>query len=234
MAVFSHVAHARVVVQHIGANDPLTEGFVLDHLVGGAEIGPVFDDLGRDAWMIKSNSPQEAVEYQAFFTDQDREDAIAHGWELSATVRFIDVSESQNAQSLGFDTGSEAFWLTFFTDLNGVLRVSDRRGTSYSLEDSDGGYHSFKLEYDTLTAAASLWVDGAESGLEFLSDVSTNQRMLRLSTGEGPDHAHWNEVTFRIIPEPMTVALLTGLSALFFVGIVRWRKRKAAGLAGFL
>lgn len=231
--LFSLTLHAQIVVEHMGANDPVTEGFALTRFLGNPEVGPVFDDLGRDAWMIKLTSVSDNVQYTHNLTQQQGEDAMRFGWELSATVRFLSMPPSTG---LAFHTGNDLFWMMFRTFPNGVLYVTDNRGTAYSFEDHDGGYHNYKLVYDPLSELAKLWVDGIDTGVEFLPRSSTSGSWLMLGAGESVEgtQAHWHEINLTIVPEPATLALLTGVGALFVAGIVRRRKRKGRSRSGEL
>lgn len=50
-------ATAQVVIQHAGANDPLTQGFYI-HSTDEVQVGPVSDDMGFDAWKIDNTGAQ--------------------------------------------------------------------------------------------------------------------------------------------------------------------------------
>ena len=81
------------------------------------------------------------------------------------------------------------------------------------------------------TELTKLWVDGIDTGVEFLPRSSTSS-LLVLGAGEAVTEAYWHELTLTIVPEPATVALLTGVGALFVAGFVRRRIRKRRGQYG--
>jgi hypothetical protein len=235
-AFFLHFADAQVVVQHLGANDPKTEGFqlkVVNPPWGNyVLLGPVLDDLGRDAWSIKPDWIQPGAGAYANYTyslsSQQQQDALTYGWVMSATLRLVE----DGPQSLTFYTGTEFFRL-IFRKWNGVPMVGTSGSGAFLLEYSDGGYHSYSLLYDAVDKVASLWVDGVELGMEVRGRSSTEAGELSLHTGgDAPSHIHWSEFSLTIIPEPATVALLAGAAALFLAGIVRRRWRKNASRAG--
>src|SRR5699024_6497975 len=132
LALFLPTTYAQVVVRHSGANNPLTEGFVFDWKARNTEVGPVLDDGGRDAWLIKHSSVEDTIRYIHPLTERQGADAMTYGWELSTTVRFVDMPP---ASGLTFQTGNESFRMRFETHpIGGLLRVSDNRGTAYTLE----------------------------------------------------------------------------------------------------
>jgi hypothetical protein len=228
LAALLQVVHAQIIVQHIGANDPRTEGFVRTNFVGKTEVGPVFDDFGRDAWMIKLTSVSDHVYYTHYLTPQQTAEAMTYGWELSVTVRFLAMPPST---ALNFQTGNEGFTMDFRSGPAGELAVIDRRGTYYFVEDHQGGYHNYRFVYDPLLELAILWVDGVDTGVGFRSSSVSGERSLWLAAGESREgtQAHWHEITLTIIPEPATVALLSGLGALLLAGVVRRRRRASFG-----
>lgn len=55
----------QTIIQHLGAANPVTEGFTLNS-TGDVQLGPVFGDLGFDSWMIHSRTHTESATYNYF------------------------------------------------------------------------------------------------------------------------------------------------------------------------
>lgn len=217
------VAHGQVVVQHTGANDPITEGFTLLQ-PGNAEVGPVFEDFDRDAWSIRLQSQTEYGAYEHALTERERQDAATFGWELSVTLRFLSFPDVWG-NGVYFYTGAHRFSMEFFTDSDGTLWISDSlSGGDYRFEGGDDDYHRYTLVYDPLAELARLWVDGVDSEFDFRPRNSGSDASFRFGAGQVVTHAHWNEVSLTIIPEPATVALVAGILAL--AGAVVYRPKR--------
>lgn len=217
-------ASGQVVVQHLGAIDPRIEGFRLS-LGEPAEIGPVFDDLGFDAWKIRSTSHNDWASYAYTLTDQELQAAMDKGWRLSAQVRFVETSEDARFK-IEFNMGTRRFRVAIsgVNDREIVPSGDDIDPFSIDLDALD--YHEYELRYNPLLDRAALWVDGVEHKTDiFGREVQTSVPVIIFgATGESITHSHWNEVTFEIIPEPATVALLAGVGALLATSTLRRRQ----------
>ncbi len=218
-------AFSQTIIQHSGANNPLTEGFSISSLHNPEvqQLGPVFDDQGFDAWSIKDSRPSGYTFYQYALLPEETESASIHGWMMSANMRFVELGDSR----LDLMTASNGF--TFYLTLksNGDIVVSHRQVVLYTIEGGGNDYHEFSLVYDVEDTTVSLWIDGSLRLTNIFESTNYSAPTSVLFGNGGPHgHTHWNEFTFAAIPEPATVALLSGLGALVFVGALRWRERK--------
>jgi hypothetical protein len=227
-SILSFTASAQVVIRHIGANDPETEGFI-PFGSGMVETGPVFDDFGRDSWSIKSIDGSGSY-YSHPVDAEDRQAAINYGWIVSGDMRITDPN---GRGMLQFGANENAYRITaWLVDGNDII-INNGGHTVYRIENGGTNYHRYTFVYDALDQAASLWIDGI-----FRANVVSHNALPQGGLYFGVDgvgvsgHTHWSEVSLTIIPEPSTVALLTGFGALFFTGAVRWRKRKSSSLRG--
>jgi hypothetical protein len=222
--------HAQTTVfQHYGAVDPTTEGFSL--LSGGSpSIMPIVDDLGSDAWSIRVGS-QEFADYSINLTAQQQAEAAAFGWVLSMNLRIV---EPLGASNFGFGifgslvTGSESYTVRFAAQTNGdpIVLLGN---TQYTLDGVGAGYHDYQFRHDSIEGVTSFWVNDT-----YLTSVtgafSANEGQFRWGGGQHPGgiwHAHWNEVSFTIVPEPSSWALFAGGLCVACVAVRRLRKRRS-------
>lgn len=223
LSLLMNALHARLVVQHIGADDPQVQGFVLMP-PGNGEVGPVHGDSGKDAWLVHTRSGNEGAIYSHRLTSQEQADAATHGWILSATMRLVDLPDD-GGTLLRFYSGSEIFRLSFSADSEDTVFIGGS-GSGYRLEGSDGGYHQYDLVYDPIAEVAALWIDGVESVSEWYGwPTIPHESEVWFGASQAVTRSHWHEVSFTIIPEPVTVVLFSGIGALLVAGAVRWRRR---------
>ena len=216
-------AFGQTIIQHTGANDPVGQGFILD-IRGDAQLGPVVDDNGFDSWMIHSRLHTEAASYAYPLTTSEQTAAANQGWSLSANLRFVEVSE--HARALLFvQMGTKRFRVGIAAAGTDEMVFSGDIFGPISFEGNPTEYHAFSLVYDALSETAALWVNGTVVIPNITGgEVATPAMVGFGATGESITHSHWNEVTFAIIPEPATAALLVGAGALLAVGV--WRRRR--------
>ncbi len=219
-------AFGQIIIQHSGAVDPVTEGFTLSS-AGNVQLGPVFEDLGFNSWVIHSRDHNEGASYHYFLTAGEQQAAMAFGISLSANMRFVEVSD-YTRMSMEFQTGTRRFRLIVTATDNGTLLVSGDGIPAFSLETNALDYHHYSIAYEAASNTAALWIDG----IEWATDIQGAQITFPAATitfgasGESITYSHWNDVTLAIIPEPTTLPLLLGLGALLFVGVLRWRTRQ--------
>ena len=217
-------ASGQTIIQHLGATDPVTAGFTLSS-TGDVQLGPVFGDLGFDSWKIHSRITIESATYNYFLMPAEREAAMTDGWMMSANTRFVEASDAAFV-IMSFATETRRFRLRISAIDNGELVVSGDAIHPFSFEGDALGYHEYALVYDPLLDEAALWIDGIVrvTGISGATVPSASPYFIFGASGEGITHSHWNEASFAIIPEPATVALLTGMVALLATGILRRRR----------
>lgn len=216
------VLHSQVIIQHSGLNDPLTEGFFMI-TPGEAELAEVIDDQGYNAWSIHDTSRVDPTIYLYQLLPEQSLAVNTYSWVLSATMRLVEPG----AARLEFTTGSETFLFSLRLDEGGDIMLTQQQVPLYTLEGGGAGYHDFSLVYDAIDERASFWVDGVVRVTNIVgSSTIPLQPVVSFGNSGSESHTHWNDFTLAIVPEPATVALLTGLGALLVAGGVRWRKRK--------
>lgn len=146
---------------------------------------------------------------------------------MSANMRFVEVSDFTGAL-MEVQTEAKRFRLRI-TSVEGELVVSGDRIEPFTLEGDALDYHEYTIVYDAVLDQAALWIDGVERVTGIGGNIpSPVPYFIFGATGESITYSHWNEATFAIIPEPATVAFVSGLGALLIVVVVRRRQRKCA------
>jgi hypothetical protein len=212
---------AQVIVRHFGATDPVLQGFPLAP-PATTQNGPVLDDFGRDAWSISTTGGQPAS-YAYMLSPEEVNAATTNGWILFARMRSVTAGRN----SLRFDTGTQSFRLGIELGPDGDITLWDVSIPIYTFEGAGNAYHEYSIVYDVLDQTAAVWIGGVGRVAELSVQSSPVQPLFLFGVQQNPGHSHWNEVTFTIVPEPTTVALLMGCGALAVVGAIRWRRRNA-------
>ena len=203
----SRTAAQEVVRQHLGANDPVSEGFRL-YLGGGSTVGPVTNDLGRASWSLSSGG--DPVNYFLALSPQEQASVAGQGLVYAATLRLV---RGPNMLMVLY-AGSEKFVLGFDRQSNGDPVVNAESAPSYSLdpvfvfEGGGGGYHTYEIAYSAETRQAVLSVDGVKRVNELPSISGIWGWGGYWGAVQGSiSQANWSSVTFAIVPEPSCLAL---------------------------
>jgi hypothetical protein len=197
-----------VLYQHLGANDPLTEGFALDTSGTGGTTAPVPNDGGVAAW-----ATQVSAGGTLWFAGQlDSATVVPSDWVLSVNMRVLQSGPVFENSFVGVRTTSYIYNLWFATQPDGdpVVRAGAfATGPVFVLNGAGPGYHEYQLRYSHAAGSAELWVDGvmrisgiASSGLSGISELEWGEGQA------GPSHANWNTVSFQVVPEPSSFGLL--------------------------
>lgn len=91
IAVTASISQASLVVQHLGANDPATEGW--SFVSGGSAdvtVGGITDDAGSglDTWYVSDASDSDYGLYMNSFTTAQKMDLLANDWIATAKIRI--------------------------------------------------------------------------------------------------------------------------------------------------
>jgi len=220
--MFAGLANAAIVVEHQGANDPLTEGWTGHRLTDGVgiEVGPIIDDGGYDAWKI-NDIPDSEGGYLGDISSAD----LTAGWKLSAEIRLPADNQDRNgtvvfgANMRNYaNNGNHRLWLEI-GQYDGVPEVAYFGTGSVRLDGFDNGYHLYEIIFDAATSTADLFVDGIE--ITALADYAGKDEgygegyvFFGSDAGGNTGQAYYSSVVFETVPEPMTMALL-GMGGLF-------------------
>jgi hypothetical protein len=211
-----------IIVQHLGARNPLTEGFTLIYRAGS--VGPVTNDLGRSSWSIDSEAG--AVQYRQFLSAAERGLLAGADWVLSAQLRIV-PGLVRGATLMAFSTGSQGFMVVIGVQPNGDPNIFT--GSSLNpvlvLNGAGAGYHEYDLYYHAATGLSDLWVDGSirVGGVRGTTPVAGPWSVLWGGGLEGAgSQANWNSVSLAIVPEPSALGLLCCGGLL--MGTRRWSK----------
>jgi hypothetical protein len=188
---------------------------------------PVLDDRGFDSWKIQSTVH---AYYVHPFTPEEVQSAMMNGWEMTARFRFAEVGPFAGS-TIALHMGNVRFRLWIDAISENQLGIGGSSFSSFLFETDALAYHEYRLVFNPILDEAALWIDGSVK----VTGIPPQQIGYAASDfrfgdpSEGITNSHWNEVTFRIIPEPATVALLSGLGALLLAGAVRRRRRASFG-----
>jgi len=124
---------------------------------------------------------------------------------FSAAFRIV---QSPNVW-LGLYTPSQRFEFSFDSQLDGDPVVSTGFNPVFALEGGGPGYHDYQLFYHATTEQVALWVDGVERVSDITGTAGSSGWGGLWGAAQGTDsQANWNRVSFEIIPEPSSLALL--------------------------
>ena len=231
VASWTGQAKANFTFTHSGSLDPITEVFaVWPFSDGGHVVGPVYNDMGYEAWSIKGlpRSSQYAYYSEPLSISQNA-DIANQGFVLTVTERVAQgvgpVYTKDNPFIISatvVSTGSKRFDIDLGVDSNGdtvvilpdLIGVSGggliTPGASFTLTGSGSSYHTYQLVYHPTTQLADLFVDGIKRiqdypGFIYYSPIEGNSRGM-YSTLWGAingGEANFNFVQFTSSPSPI-------------------------------
>jgi hypothetical protein len=236
-----------LIAEHIGNNDPLSEGLALWKFDGGISAGPVTDDMGYNAWSVSSVAPFNPVAQAAYtsgpLTSAELAAIGSQGFTMSLLARVVSGPTFDNSTT-GLASGGATLALggvRFDLDLglnsqgdtvaalaSSLVLNQDRTvssyGDSFTLTGSGSSYHLFQLYENPTTDTADLYVDGVLR-LSDYAGTSINALNYGLLFGavNGGDvnFSLVSIVTGNAIPEPPTLTLLGTAGAIGLVVTAR-------------
>jgi hypothetical protein len=194
-----------VMYQHLGANDPVNEGFALVTSGTGGTTSTIPNDGGVAAW-----ATQVGAGGTLWYSGQLDAVALAQSdWILSVDMQVLQSSENS---FVGVRTSDYIYnlWFTAQADGDPVVRAGAfATGPVFALEGAGAGYHDYQLRYSNAAGNAELWVDGVMRLSGITSSGQSGWSVLQWGEGQGgPSLSHWSSVSFEAIPEPSSLALL--------------------------
>jgi hypothetical protein len=206
------------VALHSGAADPTSEGFAVAVSYGTPQLGPVYNDLGFDAWSTRLAS---GIYYRDSLPNLSE-----LSWMLSVNLRVAEDSLASPVFWVEVDSGQYWFKLHFGSAANGdptVVVSGASLNPGLVLEGAGSTYHNYQLVYDAGLGTAQLWVDGVErfGNIAGAQGYSPDVSFGGSSQIPGALQANWNLVSVEIIPEPSSMVLVVLGGVLFGIGLFR-------------
>ena len=227
------VSRAEIVMQHLGANDPTTEGWTAGGPIQPAGINaPVINELGTgiDAWALGNTEPGSLSRYYVnVLQDLDlkiQRNAVQYGWTFKENLRIVNtpddpsgsvwtvVSMPTQLSQLGNLPIKTSFFMYFGAEANGDPIVGFQ-GTQLGMTFVDlnglgGGYHLYELSFNPSTKTTDFYVDGSIVVSDLAGRLGTNSLIdwgvypTDTDVGQG----NYNLIQLDVVPEPATVVLL--------------------------
>ncbi len=214
-------ANAAVLVEHVGANDPFTEGWGgVGQGISGNILEPVFNDQGRDSWRVDNftNATGGDLLYIRSMQSSEVNDALTNGWSLRAIVKTTQASHS----IIRFSTGTKLFDINLTTSGAGLNAdpVVAFGGVSTTLSGGAGLYHEYLIQDEDANGQADLFIDGVLTVSGFSGSGTSFDRRVSFGDNAGSSSSNFNNnyslVNFTIdplntplnaVPEPTTTTL---------------------------
>ncbi|MBN1555183.1 MAG: PEP-CTERM sorting domain-containing protein [Phycisphaerae bacterium] len=216
--LWAGASYGGMIVQHVGATDPTTEGWTLNGNAGQASALTPDPGYGVNAWAT-DDTMASTCRYDYVPSSTEASDALTLGYTFSATLRLPDADMPLNDAAVMYiklsdGTNGQRYVIRFETDSNAIptLHIYDSRhswGTSYAL--SSGGYHTYSLVHDGSTGKADLLVDGTVVMDDISPDLDDPESKVIFGNDSGGStgfQSNWAAAEFSIVPEPATLSLL--------------------------
>lgn len=234
-AGLTNTAKAEVVIEHIGANDPVTESWGANFPFGqsGPEVfaGPVINDpgFGLDAWFIDDDGSAGGNRgtYFRILTATQFSQGETFGWTLSARLRIVEfpdpapgaiptapgitigaspvISFRNRTTSYQIHIGAQADGDPIVFLLTGVPPSAS--GTEIILEGEGSGYHLYELIFDPGEGDVDLFIDGVERFNGYSGAPLAGDGRVIFGAGDSVDlgEGNFNLVRFEVGPGEILV-----------------------------
>lgn len=221
------------LAQHLGANNPILEGFS-SQAFGTPMTEGVTNDLGVNAWSTLFDA--SGIMYQRKLPDFSSLD-----WVLSITLRIVTpgVEPRTGKFQVEIVTGGTYFDMWLGSDANGNPMVQATSHTNQTpiitLSGAGSTYNEFQLAYNQAAHTADLWVNGTVefSGLQARSYPSSPMLWWGGGyQGAAAYQANWNLVSVQIVPEP-SISLLLTWGSLFLAARLHRSRHPTSSASGW-
>jgi hypothetical protein len=162
LALSASPAHSATIVEHMGANDPATEGWTFSQSgtpVGTMSGGSETTGSGNhDFWQVQDLSNTGSSAYNRALSAPE----LSGNWTLEASLRIIDSPSVGTAIIVADGLNYWSFYLN-----NGFVGTRDTSGALYQpiTMDTTDDYHNYKIQFSqngagTADDTADFFVDG--------------------------------------------------------------------------
>jgi hypothetical protein len=162
LALGASPAHSTTIVEHIGANDPATEGWTLvqsGNAVGTMSGGSETTGSGsHDYWQVQDLSNDGSNTYRRLLSAPE----LSGNWTLEASLRIVDSPSSGTGIIVADGLNYWSFYLN-----NGSTGARDINGDLYQpiVMDTTDDYHNYRIQFSqngagTADDTADFFVDG--------------------------------------------------------------------------
>jgi len=218
--------NAQVIVQHVGTNNPVTEGFTQT----GTIVGSPTNDMGTNAWHILDTTSSDRLRYDFNLTSGQIAMLSTQGWKITwqlamltnvidtpDTVRFSThgVPMAYYLPSIAPGVGNRRYIVQLGRATNAVsVRLSGQSGvdTTFYVPSLASGFHTWVLENSAPgVVGANLYVDGI-----FLTNYNgfSDTSAFNLNWGSGLGNTPFNDTEWGLVllqvPEPSALGLFMG------------------------
>lgn len=220
-------AHAQTLFQHSGNGNPALNGWIqTGPLTSGVTAGPVSNDLGLgiNAWNIRDSSQFDGsyLQYSKNMTNSEVNAASTSGWLLSTRLRVVDIADTVDFSIFSeYYSGTRAYSMLFGSSVAGdpIIRLltggngDAQQGPLFVLSGLGSGYHTYILQANGGSSAASFFVDGIEIFTGFTGRSLNLSPHFAWGTGQSSSTGAVNfaDVSFSVgttAPEPGALYLL--------------------------
>ena len=173
LALFALAASANgvLVSEHIGATDPLTEGWEPDGSGSAFSFPPQgIDDDGTPAWAVHDDAAIDDDNAQCGYhyrtSDAERADLHSNGWRLTAKIRLTTAPDSADDSCVTFRYagGGRMWWFSLGTDEEDNVVLTNYPFGPFPVAEpatvaGANVYHTYVLEDVDNDDTAELYVD---------------------------------------------------------------------------
>ena len=211
-------------IEHLGSNDPLSEGWNFDSNSSNYQVNPGTDS--QSFWSVAQPAGNRANYYAPLFTE-DVEDPS--GWTATARVKLVEGGTAPGDVTLDVKDGENLWSLHFIegdgTTPGGLWTVDANYQLDTRLADVDpaADYHVYQMIYDPAGNGSQgllrYYMDGNLLGTATRDDTRASGELAfrfgdARSMSSFDTSAQWAWVRFEtgqhVVPEPAAVAMLAG------------------------